>query len=80
MQLRALTSKELPWLVSVAEVCGPLQHPEVRPRRVGELDEYIGHVEHLQGTMSVALGTGALRVPGHPVRCEGQQLTKRPHV
>lgn len=32
LQLRTLTGKELPWLISVAEVCGPLQHPEVRPR------------------------------------------------
>lgn len=43
-----LTGKELPGLVGVAEVRGALQHPEVRPRGVGELDEHVGHVEHLQ--------------------------------
>jgi hypothetical protein len=45
-----LTGEELPRLVGVAEVRGPLQHPEVRPRGVSKLDEYIGHMENLQGT------------------------------
>lgn len=43
-----LTGKELPRLVGVSEVHGPLQHPEVRPRGVSELDEHVGHVENLQ--------------------------------
>lgn len=50
---RRLTREELPWLVGVSEVRGPLQHPEVRPRRVGELDEHVGHVEDLWGWRGV---------------------------
>lgn len=43
-----LTGEVLPWLVGLLEVHGSLQNPEVRPRRVGEFDQHVCHVEELQ--------------------------------
>lgn len=53
-----LTGEVLPWLVGEAEVRGALQHPEVRSRGVGKLDEHIGHVENL--------GAGSVQSPRDP--------------
>lgn len=43
-----LTGEVLPRLVGLPEVHGSLQNPEVRPRRVGEFDQHVCHVEELQ--------------------------------
>lgn len=43
--LTVLTGKVLPRLVSLPEVDGALQHPEVRPGGVGKLHENVGDVE-----------------------------------
>ena len=43
-----LTGEVLPGLVGLPEVDGPLQNPEVRTGRVGELDQHVGDVEELQ--------------------------------
>lgn len=43
-----LTGEVLPRLVGLPEVHGSLQNPQVRPRRVGEFDQHVCHVEELQ--------------------------------
>lgn len=43
-----LTCKILPGCEGSAVVHGALQHPEVRARRVGKLDEDVRHVEELE--------------------------------
>ncbi len=43
-----LTGEELPWLICFPKVNGALQHPQVRPGRVGKLDEHICNMEKLE--------------------------------